>query len=86
MGWTDQIRRIEIVLTGNADQGEQRIAAGIGKGRTHAMRGRGVGNGTDRPVGGDPFARRVRKDCREIDDAGSLTAAVVRWRAPQWKD
>ena len=38
-----EIRRIEIVLAGDADQREQRIAARIGQRRSHPMRGCGVG-------------------------------------------
>jgi len=34
-----EVRRIEIVLTSNSDQREQRIAPGIGEGGSHPMRG-----------------------------------------------
>ncbi len=52
----DQIRRIEIILAGDADQREQGIAPGIGQCRAHAVRPFGLGNRTDRPIRGDPFA------------------------------
>ena len=34
-----QIRRIQIILAGNPDQGEQGIAAGVGQRRAHPVRG-----------------------------------------------
>ena len=50
-----QIRRVEIILAGNADQGEQGVAASIGQGRAHAMRRCSLGNRADRPIRCDPF-------------------------------
>ena len=55
VGGYREIGRIEIIFAGNADQREQRIAPGIGQGRPHPARGRGLGYGTDRPIRGDPF-------------------------------
>ena len=69
---TDQIRRIEIILAGNADEGEQRIAPGISQRRSHAMRGGGLGDGADRPVRGDPFPGGMGQHGGQIDDAGGL--------------
>jgi hypothetical protein len=34
-----EVGRIEIVLAGDPDQGEQGIAPGVGQGGAHAMRG-----------------------------------------------
>ena len=56
-----EVRGIDIVLTGNADEGEQSIAAGISERRSHAMGGGGIGNGADRPVRGDPLPRCMRQ-------------------------
>ena len=44
-----QIRRIEIILARNSDQGEQRIAPCIGQRRSHAMRRIGFADGAHRP-------------------------------------
>ena len=67
-----KIRGVEIVFSGDADEGEQGVAPGIGEGRPHAMRLRRIGNGTDRPVRRNPFAGRVREHCREINGPGRL--------------
>jgi hypothetical protein len=56
-----EIRRIEIVFPGNSDQREQRISPRIGEGSPHPMRGRRFADRADRPVRGDPFARRMRQ-------------------------
>jgi hypothetical protein len=47
---------IEIVLTGDANEREQGIAAGIGQRRPHPPGAGHLGNGADRPVRGDPLA------------------------------
>jgi hypothetical protein len=54
-----EIRRIDIILAGDADEGEESIAARIGKGCPHPMGCGPVGNAADRPIGGNPFARRM---------------------------
>ena len=59
--WSYQVRRIEIILTGNADQREQRIAAGIGQRRPHPVRRRGFADRTDRPIGRDPLPGSMRQ-------------------------
>ena len=51
-----QIRCIEIILAGNSDQGEQRIAAGIGERSAKPMGRSRFADRADRPVRGDPFA------------------------------
>jgi hypothetical protein len=53
-----KIGRIKVVLAGNADEREQDVAAGIGQRRPHAAGAGHLGNGADRPVRGDPLARR----------------------------
>ena len=68
----EQVGRIEIVLAGNADQGKQRIAPGIGQRRSHPVRGRGLADRADRPVRGDPFPRGVRQQRGQPDLAGVL--------------
>ena len=50
-----EIGRIEVVFAGNADQGEQGIAPGVGQCRAHPVRGGGLADGADRPIRGDPF-------------------------------
>src|SRR5262249_17349791 len=62
-----EIRRIEIVFSGNPDQREQRIAPSISQSRTHTVRPFGLGDGADRPVRSDPFSRRMRKHGRQVD-------------------
>ena len=51
-----KIGGVEIVFSGDADESEQGVTPGIGEGGSHAMWLRRIGNGTDRPVRGDPFA------------------------------
>ena len=67
-----KIGRVEIVLAGNADQRKKGVAAGIGQGGAHALRACHLGDRTDRPVRGNPFARGVRKHGGQIDDACGL--------------
>ena len=45
-----EVGRIQIVLAGNPDQGEQRIAPGVGQCRAHPVRGGGFADRADRPV------------------------------------
>ena len=72
VGLDDQIWRIEIILAGNPDQREQGIAPGIGQYRAHPVRLFGLGYPADRPIGGDPFPRRMRDDRSQFDDASGL--------------
>jgi hypothetical protein len=46
-----EVRRIEVVFPGDAYQREQRVAAGVGQGGPHPMRGRGIGQPAHRPIG-----------------------------------
>jgi len=59
----------QIVLTGNPDQGEQRITAGIGQGGAKPMGCSRLADRADRPVRGHPFARGVDKCGGEADQA-----------------
>ena len=67
-----QIRRIQIILAGNADERKQRIPPGIGQCRAHAMWGGRVADGTDRPIGGNPFSRSMGQNRAEPDDPDGL--------------
>ncbi len=72
-GWPiTEIRRIKIVLTGDADQREQGVAASIGQRRPHALGIGRFGDGTDRPVRRDPLARRMGERGGQMDHAGGL--------------
>src|SRR6516164_1671528 len=62
-----KIRRIQIVLASDADQGEQCIAAGVGQCRAHALGIGSFGDRTNRPIRCDPFAGGVRKGGSQID-------------------
>ena len=71
-GINQKVRGIKIVLSGNPDQGEQRIAPGVGQGRAHPVWGGGITDGTDRPVRGDPFAGGMRQQRGQPNLAGFL--------------
>jgi hypothetical protein len=58
---SSQIRRVEVILARNSDQGEQGIAPGVGQRRAHAARRCHLGQRTHRPVRGNPLARGVGK-------------------------
>ena len=64
----NEIGSIEIILAGDTNEGEQGVAAGIGEGRAHAMRGCGLTDGTDWPIGCNPFSGRMGQHGRQIDD------------------
>src|SRR5262249_13889053 len=70
--WCNQIRRVQIVFAGNADQREEGITTGIGQGRTHPMWRRGLADRTDRPVRGNPFSRGMRQNRAKANDARGL--------------
>src|SRR5271157_6368905 len=66
------IRSVEIVLTGNANESKQRIASSVSQRRAHPMRCRRRTDGADGPVRGYPFPGGMREHRGEIDDAGRL--------------
>src|SRR5437660_5676086 len=51
-----QVRRVEIILAGDADEREQGIAAGVGQRGAHALRIGSLGDRTDPPVRRDSIA------------------------------
>jgi hypothetical protein len=67
-----EIRRVEVVFAGNPDQGEQSIAPGIGEGGSHPVRAGGLGDRADRPVRGNPLARRMRQGDGQPDQTGRV--------------
>jgi len=67
-----KIGRIEIVLAGNADQREQRIAPGVSQSGPHPMRGGHFADGTDRPIRRDPFAGGMGQQRGQPDPARAL--------------
>ncbi len=64
-----EVGRIEIVLAGNPDQREQRVAPGVGERCAHAMGSYRLGGWANRPVGGDPLTRGVHQRGRQLDQA-----------------
>ena len=50
----------------------KRVAAGIGQGGAHALGTGHLGDGADRPIRGNPFARGMGEHGGQIDDAGGL--------------
>src|SRR5262249_32311304 len=71
-GSITEIRRIKIVLAGNANQREQGITASGGQRRAHTLGIGGPTGRTDRPIRGNPFAGGVGKRGGQIDHAGGL--------------
>ena len=70
VGWPREVGRIEVILAGNPDKREEGVTAGIGERRTPPMRG--LADGADWPVGGNPFSGSMGQDGRQIDRAGGL--------------
>ncbi len=66
------IGTIQVILTGDPNQSEQGIAAGIGQSCAHALRVRHFSNRADWPIGGDPFARSMRQHGGQIDHPGRV--------------
>jgi len=62
-----EIRRVYVILAGNANECEEGVAPGVGQSRTHPVRTFGLGDRADRPIGGDPFTRSMRQGGRQID-------------------
>jgi len=46
VGVGTEIRRVKIIFSGNANQREKRIPAGIGEGGSHSLRGGDIGLGS----------------------------------------
>ena len=55
-----EIRRIEVILSRQANHGEQAIAAGVGKRCPHKLRVADIGDMADGLKRADPFARSMR--------------------------
>jgi hypothetical protein len=66
-GLAENVGRIEVILAGNADQREQRVATGIGERRSHPMRHGYLADRADRPIGRYPLAGSMGQQCRQSD-------------------
>jgi hypothetical protein len=67
-----KVGRVQIVFSRDADQGEQRIAAGVGQRGPHAVRRCRLADCANRPFRQQPFARRMREDGRQSDPSRFL--------------
>ncbi len=56
-----EVRSIEIIFTGYADERKKRVPPRIGKGRPHALRACHVFKCANGPIRCDPFAGRMRE-------------------------
>src|SRR5262249_16171623 len=65
-----EVWRIKIIFPSNADEREQRIAPGIGKGRSHSLRRGDICERRHGPFRGNPFARRMSKYSGEAKKPG----------------
>ena len=63
---------IKIILPSNPDQREQRVAASIGQRSAHPVRIGDLRKRAYRPIGCDPFPRRMGEQCRQIQHSGGL--------------
>src|SRR6185436_17101867 len=78
LGWSGgrrlrgNVGRIEIVLTCNPHEREQRVAPRIGKRHAHALWTCYIGDRAYRPFGRNPFARGMRKGCGQLHEPGGL--------------
>src|SRR5271169_3959388 len=68
-GRRPEIKGVDVVLPGNANQCEEGITPGIGERCSHPVRRRGFTDGADWPVRCNPFSRGMRQHGCEIDDA-----------------
>src|SRR5262249_56796536 len=75
--WRTGIGGIKIILAGNANEGEQSVAARVGQRGAHALGICRFSNSTYRPVGGDPFAGGVSDMVDKLTTPVSLSIAVV---------
>ena len=64
-----EVGRIEVVFSGDADQSEQRIPAGVGQRGPHPARGRRLADRANRPFRRQPFAGRMRENRRQSDQS-----------------
>jgi DNA-binding XRE family transcriptional regulator len=67
-----EIRRIEIIFSGNTDQREQGIPPRIGQRGSHALRRGDIADLAHRPFRRNPFAGRMRKNSGEAKETGFL--------------
>src|SRR5262245_8193135 len=67
-----EIRRVEIVFSGDTDQGEKRIPPRVGEGGSHSLRRGDIGDQANRPFRGDPLTRRMRKNGCKAKEPGFL--------------
>ena len=67
-----EVGRIEIILAGDTYKREESIASSVCQCRAHTVWGRGLADRANRPVRGDPLARRMRQNRGEVDDAAGL--------------
>src|SRR6516162_8712677 len=65
-----EVRRVKIIFPSNSDEREQRIASGISKRCSHALRRGDIGDRTHGPFRRNPFARRMSKHSCEAKKAG----------------
>jgi hypothetical protein len=57
-----EIRRVEIIFSGDAHQGEKRIPPRVGERGSYSLRRGYIGDQANRPVRRYPLARRMRKN------------------------
>jgi hypothetical protein len=74
----DEIGGIKIVFASNSDQGEQSIAAGIAQCRAHPVRLGRIGNGANRPVGGNPLPGGMGQNGGQIGLRFAAAVVTVR--------
>src|SRR5262245_47768046 len=72
-GWSiTEIRRIKVILTGDANEREQGVAASVGQRCAHALGIGDLGDRTDRPIRRHPLATGVGERGGQLDHAGGL--------------
>jgi hypothetical protein len=75
-GYCFQIRCIQIVLSGNSNERERRIAARIGRCGPHTVRSRGFARSADWPIGGNPLPGGVHQEGREANLPGGCASSI----------
>jgi len=68
-----EVRRIQIILAGNADQREKGIAPCVGEGGSHPVRGCRFAHRANRPVGGRPLPGGMDQGGGQPDEARSVS-------------